>query len=164
MSGAGDCVDMYFANITSFARRSLLPAAQHFKPLAVFWRSQKTEAAPLEQNEIFRDSAKTEIEHGSGVRPFEDIPGPARTLKSMVEFYRDSKGLTKVYKLTEGLFAKYGPIYKENTLGQTQVHVMAPEDFEKVFREEGKYPRRPLLDAWVEHRKRRNIFPGVVNV
>ena len=155
---------MYLANITSLSRRNLPPAAQHFKPLAAFWRSQKTAPAPLEQDEAFRDSAKTEIEHGSKVRPFEDIPGPARTFKSMVEFYRDSKGLTKICKLTEGLFAKYGPIYKENTLGQTQVHVMDPEDFEKVFREEGKYPRRPLIDAWVEHRKRRNHFPGVVNV
>ena len=154
---------MYFATTTYLSRRTVFPAVQHFKPFAAFWRSQKTEAAPLERNQIFRNSAKIEIEDG-GLRPFEDIPGPKKTFKSMVEFYRDSEGLTKLFNLNEGLFARYGPIFKENTLGQTQVHVMDPDDVEKVFRAEGKYPRRPLVDVWVEHRKRRNHFPGIANV
>ena len=153
---------MYFATITSLSRRGLFPAAQHFKSLAAFWRSQKTEAASLERNQTFRDSAKIEIEDGSRVLPFEDIPGPKKTFKSMVEFYRKSEGLHKGYKLTETWFSKYGPIFKENTFGSYWVHVIDPNDIEKVFRAEGKYPRRLELEVWKEHRKRRNYFPGVI--
>ena len=152
---------MYFANITSLSRRSLVPAAQHFKPSAVFWRSQKTEAAPLERNETLRDSAKIEIKDG-GVRPFGDIPSPKKTFKSMVDFYRQSQGLHKRYKPIESWFAKYGPIFKENSFGPYWVHVIDPNDIEKVFRAEGKYPRRLELNVLAEHRKRRNYFPGVV--
>ncbi|XP_067023575.1 cytochrome P450 27C1-like [Acropora muricata] len=42
------------------------------------------------------------------------------------------------------------------------VHILDPDDYKKVFRAEGKYPQRPLLDFWVEHRKRKNYFPGLV--
>jgi len=42
------------------------------------------------------------------------------------------------------------------------VHITDPDDFEKVFRAEGKFPRRPPVDIWVEHRKRRNYFPGII--
>ena len=149
-----DLLDMYFANITSAFRRKL-PAAQHFKPLAAFWRSQKTEAAPLERNETFR-------KHG-GVRPFVDIPGPPKTIKATVDLYRKTERLSKVYKQNESWFAKYGPIFKENLLGNRYwVHVIDADDIEKVIRAEGKYPRRLELDVWLEHRKRRNYFPGLV--
>ena len=156
---------MYCTNIAVVAdsfRKSLLPKAKHFIPLTAFWRSQKTEASAMEQNESLRESAKTEIERDCEVKPFDDVPGPKRSLKSMVEFYAKSEGLTKGYKLNQRMFAEYGPIFKENTLGQTMVHVMDPDDFEKVFRAEGKYPRRPVIDVWVEHRKRRKFFPGVI--
>ena len=115
----------------------------------------------MERNEALRDSAKIEIKDG-GVRPFEDIPGPKKTFKSMVDFYRQSEGLHKGYKPTESWFAKYGPIFKQNLFGPYWVHVIDPNDIEKVFRAEGKYPRRFEIDVWLEHRKRRNYFPGVV--
>ena len=146
-------------HITSLCRN--LPAAQHFKPVAAFWRSQKTEAAPLERNETFRDSAKETAEDG-GVRPFEDMPGPKKSFKSIVNLYRKSEGLTKGYKVNQSFFAQYGPIYKENMLGFNAVHITDPDDYERVFRAEGKYPRRPLIDAWLQHRKRRNYFPGII--
>ena len=152
---------MYSSKLHIAALRRNLPAAQHFKPLAVFWRSQKTEAAPLERNETFRDSAKETAEDG-GVRPFEDMPGPKKSFKSIVNLYRKSEGLTKGYKLNQSFFAKYGPIFKENMLGFNAVHITDPDDYERVFRAEGKYPRRPLVDAWVQHRKRRNYFPGIL--
>ena len=153
-----------YANITSVLRRNLPPGTRHLKPSANFWRSQKTQAADLDSDEIFRDSAKgpkAEIEDGR-VRPFEDIPGPKKSLKSIVEFYVKTEGLTKAYKQNQRFFAKYGAIYKDNMLGQTFVHTMDPNDFEKVFRAEGKYPRRPLVEVWKEHRKRRNYFPGLL--
>ena len=154
---------MYFTKITHLSRRSFFPAAQHFKPLAAFWRSQKTEAAQLERNETFRDSAKTEIKDG-GVLSFEDIPGPPKTFKTMVDFYRKSERLSKFYKVNESWFAKYGPVFKENFFDRYWVHITDADDIEKVLRAEGKYPRRLELDVWLEHRKRRNYFLGVVNL
>ena len=150
---------MYFANITSAFRRNL-PAAQHYKPLAAFWRSQKTEAAPLERNETFRDSTKIEIKDG-GARLFEDIPGPPKTFKTIVDLYRKTERFSKTYKLSESWFKKYGPIFKKNLFGRYWVQIIDADDIEKVLRAEGKYPRKLELEDWLEHRKRRNYFPGV---
>ena len=153
---------MFSVSMTSTPRRNLFPAVQHLKPLATFWRSQKTQGAPLERNESYGDSAKTDVEGGGRVRPFEDIPGPKKNFRSIVEFYRKTKGLRRFYKMNQSLFAEHGPIFKNNILGQTMVHITDPDDFEKVFRAEGKFPRRPPVDIWVEHRKRRNYFPGII--
>ena len=154
---------MYSLNIA--LRRNFLPRSQHLKPLAVLWRSQKTEASALqESSETFCDSTKpAEIESvADGVRPFEEIPGPKVGLKFMLDSYVKSEGFTKAYRLANRLFAEHGPIFRENLLmGSQTVHVIDPTDFEKVFRAEGKYPQRPPIDVWIEHRKRMNHFPGV---
>ena len=106
------------------------------------------------------------------VRPFDEIPTPKfkMNLKGIFDVYNAYKfteGFTKLYGMTTMMFAMLGPIYKDahlpGNLYSGIVHVMDPDDFEKVFRAEGKYPRRPLVDIWVEHRKRRNYFPGIVN-
>ena len=92
------------------------------------------------------------------------MPGPKRGVMSFVEFYRKSESLTKGYKLSGALFAKYGPVYKENYGGETQVLISDPDDFETVLRAEGKYPRRLLMQVWLEHRVRRNYFHGIVQL
>ena len=126
----------------------------YFGPLTYIWRSAKTDSGPLESRESFRDSVKAEIKDHEA-RLFENIPGPKTGFMSIVEFYRKTEGFTKSFKLADSFFAEYGPIYKENImLGPETVHVIDPADFERVFRAEGKYPRRPLVDAWVECRKR----------
>ncbi|XP_015780624.1 PREDICTED: cytochrome P450 10-like [Acropora digitifera] len=129
---------------------------------AIFWRTQTTKPAEyqLEESDPVRDSAISEVSP-SQVRAFEDMPGPKRSVMSFVELYRKSEGLTKGYKLNEALIAKYGPIFKENYTGETQVHISDPDDFEKVLRADGKYPRRMILQFWYEHRARRNHFPGI---
>ncbi|XP_067047709.1 cytochrome P450 27C1-like isoform X1 [Acropora muricata] len=136
---------------------------QNFKNLGslCLWRSKSTQAASQEANFDLGDS--TEIEDYGEVRPFDDIPGPKRSLQNLIAFYRRSEGLTKSYKNSEALFKEYGPIFKSNfTEDMVMVHILDPDDYKRVFRAEGKYPRRPLLDFWVEHRKRRNYFPGLV--
>lgn len=132
---------------------------------ATFWRTQTTKPAKaqLEESDSFNDSAISEVSP-SQVREFEDMPGPKRGVMSFVEFYRKSESLTKGYKLSEALFAKYGPVYKENYGGETQVHISDPDDFETVLRAEGKYPRRLLMQVWLEHRVRRNYFHGIVQL
>ena len=146
---------MYSSSIA--LRRSLLHGTQNLKPLVAVWRSQKTQAMTLENREDLSDSTKVH-----DARPFEDIPGPKLGLKAVVDFYGKSEGFKKVYKLHDFLFAEHGPIYKENMImGMPVVHVIDPEDFKKVFRAEGKYPRRPPIDIWSEYRKRRNLITGV---
>jgi len=140
---------------------SLVRRSRNLLPLTTLWRSQKTEASPLESRETV--DVPTNLENKEyAVRPFEEIPGPKAGLKSIVDFYTKTEGFTKGFKLTDRRFDEYGPIFKQFMInGAAMVHVIDPDDFEKVFRAEGKYPRRPPMDIWVEHRKRRNHFPGV---
>jgi len=149
------------SNITATLCRNRLSVTRHAKPLAAFWRTQGTQAAPRERDEIFRDSAATEIGDDGGVRPFEDIPEPRKNLRFLLNFYVKTEGFRKLYRLNDHLFAELGPIFKENIFGDTQVHLIDPDDFQKVFRAEGKYPRRKIIDFWKEHRERRNHFLGL---
>ena len=136
-------------------RRNLLDfRKQYLKPLTPFWRSQRTEAKHIQSPETF-----------DGVRSFEEIPEP-RGWKFMYDLCTKTEGFTKAYKITERLFHDLGPVYKEDLMFRPTmtVHVKDPDDFEKVFRAEGKYPRRLILDFFVEHRKRRNRWPGIIQV
>ena len=136
---------------------------QDFKCLGslCLWRSKSAQAASQEANFDLGDSK--EVEDRGEVRPFDDIPGPKRSLQNLIAFYRRSEGFTKNYKNSQAFFNEYGPIFKSNlTEDMLLVHILDPDDYKKVFRAEGKYPERPLLDFWVEHRKRRNYFPGIL--
>ena len=136
-------------------RRNLLDfRKQYLKPLTLFWRSQRTEAKQIESPETF-----------DGVRSFEEIPEP-KSWKFMYDLCTKTEGFTKAYKITERLFHDLGPVYKEDLMFRPTmtVHVKDPDDFEKVFRAEGKYPRRLIFDFMVDHRKRRNLWPGIIQV
>ena len=149
-------------SISSLTLTRNLPRFQHLKPLAVFLRFQKTKAIPSEDESHTPDSAKSETENNS-VRPLEDIPGPRKNLRSFAEFYVKSERFTKPYKLYELLFERYGPIFKEDMFfGVPTLHLIDPDDHEKVLRAEGKYPSRPIIDFWLEHRQRRNYFAGIL--
>ena len=84
----------------------------------------------------------------------------------MYDLCTKTERFTKAYKVTERLFHDLGPVYKEDLMFRPTmtVHVKDPDDFEKVFRAEGKYPRRLIFDFMVEHRKRRNLWPGIIQV
>ena len=131
---------------TMFSSRIACHRTQYFKLLSLHRRSQSTESRLFD-----------------GVRAFEDIPEP-NGWKLMYDLFTKTKHFAKGYKLFERLFEELGPIYKESVLlsPKTTVHVIEPEDIEKVFRAEGKYPRRMQLDIWLEYRKRRNYFPGLI--
>ncbi|CAH3047023.1 unnamed protein product [Porites lobata] len=151
--GNGD-VSIHARNIAF--RRNLLDFTKPFhKPfLTLFWRSQRTEAKQKESPETF-----------DGVRSFDEIPEPNRW-KFMYDLCTKTGDFAKAYKLTERLFHELGPLYKENLMlwPIAAVHVQDLDDFEKVFRAEGKYPRRLIFDFLVEHRKRGNHFPGITQV
>lgn len=136
-------------------RRSLLPCYEVSKPLNSLLRFQKIEAVS--------DSSRDHESATPGARPFEDIPGRPKNLRSIAESYWKTKGFTKGYKMWDELFQKYGPIFKEfAVVGSHTVHLIDPVDQEKALRAEGKYPSRLIVDFWLEHRQRRNYFPGIV--
>lgn len=94
--------------------------------------------------------------------PFDEIPGPRGKLLTGIDFYRYSEGFRKHHKLSVRLFNEYGPIFKEHVLRETPVvHVMEPDDFEKVYRAEGKYPKRDPLDFLEDCRKKKNKPKGL---
>ena len=129
-----------------FSWRIACHRTQYFKLLSLRWRYRSTESRLFDR-----------------VRAFEDIPEP-NGWKLMFDLFTKTERFAKGYKLFERLFEELGPIYKESVLlsPKTTVHVIEPEDMEKVFRSEGKYPRRLQLDIWLEYRKRRNYFPGLI--
>ena len=96
---------------------------------------------------------------------FDEIPGPQGRLSTAVAFYRQSEGFRKQHKLMEKLFDDYGPIFKEQVTEKTPVvHAMEPNDFETVFRAEGKYPKRTPLDFVEEYSRRRSLPPGLASM
>ena len=136
-------------------RRNILDFTKPYrKPLTLFWRSQRSEPKQVESPERF-----------DGVQSYRVIPEP-NGFKFMYDLCTKTEGFTKAYKITERLFHELGPIYKENLMlwPIAAVHVQEPDDFETVFRAEGKYPRRLMFDFMVEHRKRRTHFPGIIQV
>ena len=154
-----------FSSCNSFRGNLVISKARYLKCVTSFWRWQKTEARPLENRKSFDDlSAKSAENSEREVRPFNDIPALETGLTSTIRYFRETEGFTKVFKLSNQLFTKHGPIFKEDSFfGSPAVHIIDPEDFEKVFRSEGRYPRRPPMEIWIEHRKRRDYFPGVFN-
>ena len=131
---------------TMFFSRVACHRTQYLKLLLLHWRSRSTDSRLFE-----------------GVRAFEDIPEP-NGWKLMYDLSTKTEHFAKGYKLFERLFEELGPICKESVLlsPKTTVHVIEPEDIENVFRAEGKYPRRLQLDIWLEYRKRRNYFSGLI--
>ena len=131
----------------------------HFSPISTFkqGRFQRAEVAKPRTTSEFIDDEPL---------PFDQIPGPrGNKFATAVQFYRQSDGFTKIFKLTDKLFNDYGPIFKQYVTDEYPVvHVMEPTDFETVFRSEGKYPFRPAVDAHVKHKKRRGQFLGLENL
>ncbi|XP_018332041.1 ecdysone 20-monooxygenase [Agrilus planipennis] len=86
-----------------------------------------------------------------------DIPGPVplpffgtRWLYSWIGGYK----FEKIHEMYEVLFAKYGPIIKEEALWNYPiVSIKEREDIEKVLRSVGKYPLRPPTEIVVHYRK-----------
>ena len=109
----------------------------------------------FQRAEEVQSRSQVEFDHDDEPLPFDQIPGPQGRYATAVEFYRQSNGFKKFYKIPEKLFKIYGPIFKQHVTDETPVvHIMEPADFETVYGAEGKYPIRPTLDFMIEHRKR----------
>ncbi|KAL9959272.1 hypothetical protein ACROYT_G032582 [Oculina patagonica] len=143
-----------------FASKRVSPTHLHlFSPISSFGqvRFQRAEVAQPRSTSEFIDDEPL---------PFDQIPGPRGRYAAAVEFYRQSDGFSKFYKLKEKLFKVYGPILKEDVTDKTPtVHIMEPADFETVYRAEGKYPGRGVaVEALNIYRKRKGQPHDLVNL
>ena len=139
---------------TKFAFQwALSPRLRVFAAISSRLTSQAAEAVPNIDSETLNDGKPL---------PFDRIPGPRGKLTTAVNFYRHSEGFRKFHKLTLKLFKEYGPIFKEDVTEKTPVvHIMEPEDFETVYRAEGKYPKRTNVDFVVKYNQSRGLPIGM---
>ena len=143
-----------FANRPSFTRLPLFCPVSFFVQV----RFQRAEAT----SEVIDHGDEPQIDEPL---PFDQIPGPQGRYATAVEFYRQSDGFTKFYKIPEKLFKVYGPIFKQYVTDKTPVvHIMEPTDFETVYRGEGKYPSRPPFDFLIKLRERRGEPMDLINL
>lgn len=99
----------------------------------------------------------------ANAKPFSAIPGPRGlplidNLFSLPIFYKEkvaNEGLMKS-------FEKYGPIFKVK-LGSFSLVTMCDVDgVEKLHRQEGKYPRRIIVQSWRHWRDEQGLARGII--
>ncbi|KAH9500158.1 hypothetical protein Btru_077342 [Bulinus truncatus] len=102
-------------------------------------------------------------------RPYEDIPGPRGVYQwpvigTVLLFKPFSKYTPETFhKLLDEMFDKFGPIIKLR-LGAPHVIVSDPEDFQTVFRTEGKYPVRTPITLVTALSKRNGLKDSLPNL
>lgn len=89
-----------------------------------------------------------------------NMPGPWPSLPVIGTSWQYFPGgrycLTNIYESHEDKYRRYGPIVKEEfQWGKPVVHLFDPDDFEKVFRYQGRYPIRRISDFLVHYRRNR---------
>ncbi|CAC5408175.1 unnamed protein product [Mytilus coruscus] len=104
-----------------------------------------------------------ETEH---VKSFEDIPGPPSLpfVGALVNHFPcgafHGKTPPQIYEMCR---QKYGDIYKERIFHFSFVHVFDPDDFETVFRADGKYPiREAFMTLTHFNRKYNGNVQGII--
>ena len=144
--------EMFAAKVVNRPSFTLLPLYRPFSSFSQV-RCQRTEVRERSTSEVIDHDDEPQIDEPL---PFDQIPGPQGRYATAIQFYRQSDGFAKFYKIPEKLFKVYGPIFKQYVTDRTPVvHIMEPTDFETVYRAEGKYPSRPPLDFLIDLRKRR---------
>ncbi|KAI8740838.1 cytochrome P450 27C1 isoform X1 [Biomphalaria glabrata] len=102
-------------------------------------------------------------------KPFEAIPGPKGCYQwpvvgTLLLFKPFSNYTPETFhKLLDDMFDKYGPIIKLR-LGAPHVIVSDPEDFQTVFRNEGKFPVRTPISLITALSKRTGLKDSMPNL
>ncbi|XP_061918253.1 cytochrome P450 11B, mitochondrial-like isoform X3 [Entelurus aequoreus] len=96
-----------------------------------------------------------------GVRSFQEIPHTGRSgWINLVQVWRED-GFRLLHKRMERTFQNLGPIYREKLGTQSSVNIMLPGDVAQLYRSEGPYPRRMILQPWATHRETRQHSKGI---
>lgn len=98
------------------------------------------------------------------IKPYDQIPGSeTSSLQNMIFIMRNFKYITqKAHHAFRDMFAVNGPVIKNNFAGLELILISDPKDIERLFRAEGKYPRRFDVMPWLVYRQQRNLPLGVL--
>lgn len=97
----------------------------------------------------------------ANARPFDEVPGPRLapllgTAWSHFPFIGHGIPPTRQQDLQDLSFKKYGKVWREVIPGMGNIfNTTVPEDVEKVFRADSRFPARPGFDTIKVYRKRR---------
>ncbi|XP_048068668.1 cytochrome P450 11B1, mitochondrial-like isoform X1 [Ursus arctos] len=95
------------------------------------------------------------------VLPFEAIPRcPGNKWMRLLQIWR-AQGSENLHLEIHRTFQELGPIFRYDVGGTHMVHVMLPEDVERLQRVESPQPWRPPLDPWLAYRQHRGHKCGV---
>ncbi|XP_064599609.1 uncharacterized protein LOC135466162 [Liolophura sinensis] len=95
------------------------------------------------------------------VKPFSEMPTP-KGLPLFGTMFQVPRDTTKMRKFLLERCRKFYPIYKENVPGFNIVVLYDVVEIEKLFRKEGKYPRRFDFLYWIHYRKTSGEADGVL--
>ncbi|XP_072049592.1 1,25-dihydroxyvitamin D(3) 24-hydroxylase, mitochondrial-like [Amphiura filiformis] len=101
-------------------------------------------------------------------QPFNEIPIPGGHEKGLMGILAPlyhawrGKAFTKPHEYLFSCAKECGPIFRQNTLMGWVVNISDADGIEKVFRAVGKYPNRPMVKSWIEHRHDRNFALGII--
>lgn len=175
--------------VTSLGRSSLrmksasssymeqMTARQHIRQLTTckILSSNQCPFAPQQPQEPTKQSRKASgvaaaaavAESEAPVKSFDDIPSvtiPGGLPMMLYKFIKT--GWKSVFDIPSVLhqqyFDKFGPIFKQRLNPGWIVCLNNPDDFQKVFQEQGKYPKRIQLPVWIEHREIRGKPKGIL--
>nr|XP_006819455.1 PREDICTED: 1,25-dihydroxyvitamin D(3) 24-hydroxylase, mitochondrial-like [Saccoglossus kowalevskii] len=98
-------------------------------------------------------------------KPFKSIPGPPKNIRMTIKALYDMivhRSFQKPWLLYKELHDKHGDIVNSGFGSFENILLLDPKDFEKVLRDEGKYPRRIDISPWVAYRDYRGKAKGVL--
>ena len=98
------------------------------------------------------------------VKPYDQIPGTEiSALQNMIFILRNLKYVTqKAHHAFRDMFALLGPIVRNKFAGLDMIIISSPKDIERLFRAEGKYPKRFDIMPWLVYRQQKNLPLGVL--
>ncbi|KAJ8417244.1 hypothetical protein AAFF_G00284710 [Aldrovandia affinis] len=97
-----------------------------------------------------------------GIRPFHEIPGLWKNgVTNLYSFWRQD-GFRNIHHIMLQNFNTFGPIYREKIGNYESVNIINPEDAAILFKAEGHYPKRLMVEAWISYRDYRNRKYGVL--
>ena len=125
-------------------------------------RHASESAQPRPQEDSTDPRSCSEVEYNQA-KPFDAIPTPKR-----IPVLNVSRGFTKfspsrAVQLVQERVQEFGKLFREKSApGLPEfLFVLDPEDVAKVFRADGRYPRRFPLWEWTVVRKKLNIPIGL---
>lgn len=118
----------------------------------------------VQQAQRYSTAAKLASED-SEVKPFSEIPGPSRLVlaRDTVLQLAGRPMHNSHWEVYNG-FKTFGPIMKVNMPGLKFVWLKDIAAIEKLFRQDGKYPSRILINAWKEFREVNEKSMGILTV